>query len=431
MRIRLPALICVLASGACVSEQPVLGEHRLPAVEDLADAVLWLPDDTSFGERVVDVAGDLDGDDIDDLIVYAPDSPALYIHYGTTTWERELLLGGCSIRFAVGIVVSSAGDVDGDGRSDLLVSEPSNCRAYLVHGSEAPLCDAAPSTEITTSCTGRTTAHGIGDVDGDGLADFAVAPMTGEVALFYGRGSRFPDRLSEADADATFVAGTGDSEFGFHVGPGGNVDGGRDVKSEFFITSIHASLLYRSGSARFSGLIAVDRAAARFADDSIGLHRPVGLGDLDQDGRGDFAINGFTSLHSVYYGREEIYGSADSDLIGTHPGDSGAIRTGDLNGDGALDIAVSEPVLEVGSEGVAGGLHLLFGTTERLSSSVVLLETAVTWVSRDDRPGTPSIATGDIDGDGVGELVVAAPNSDRVYLVLDPGAAARGSSRGR
>jgi FG-GAP repeat len=410
-------LLAAACSAGCVSEGAVLGEPELPHLAELADAVLRGPQAMPGLDRVA-VAGDLDGDGSADIIAYAAASSSLHIRHGTADFPADESLA-CAITFDASIQVAAVGDVDGDARADLLVSTPSTCRTHVVYGSESGLCGAVPSAEILTPCGESAIGHGVGDVDGDGLADFVIAPVGGGAALFHGRTARFPAELSASDADATLLAGEGDADFGLHVAPAGDTDG--DGRSDFFITTTIASLLYRGPPARFSGPVPPDRAAARLVDGSIGIHAPAGLGDLDRDGRGDFALNGFASLYSIYYGRDAVDGVPDAALVGTHAGSSGqTIRTGDLDGDGALDIAIGDPDLFLGEmDGPRGGVHILYGGTGRLSGSVSLVERSAIW--RAGAPGqeaATAIAVGDVDGDGIDDLAVASPGARAVYIVL-------------
>lgn len=385
----------------------MLGDHGLPDLADLADAVLRVPEDAPAPD-VVDVAGDL-------LLAYASGTPTLWL------WSGDGPLDACSMTFDAGIDVASAGDVDNDQRADLLISTPVTCETYLVYGDDG-LCGAAPDAQFVVPCDAGSIARGVGDVDRDGHADFIIAELGRRAWLFYGRASRFSGVLTAADADATFAPGASDTDFGFHVAPAGDTDG--DGAADFFITVHGATLLFRGGTERFAGDVPADRAAARLDDDSIGLHTPVGLGDLDGDYRDDFALNGFVSLYSLYYGREDAFQAPEAALLGTAVGSHGAsIRTAELDGDGEPDLAILDPQMVIDDQSV-GGVHVLYGAG-RLSGAVSLLEQSATWVlgedeSLDGQPIPTSIATGDLDGDGIDDLAVAVPGVRHIYVVFGP-----------
>lgn len=102
-----------------------------------------------------------------------------------------------------GISVATAGDVNGDGYSDVIVGAPfyddgqAEGRVYLCHGSSAGLA-LAPAITIRGLCPlGRfgSSAGTAGDVDGDGLSEIIVG------------GSKFTGTVGTT-GDGTFRAGS-------------------------------------------------------------------------------------------------------------------------------------------------------------------------------------------------------------------------------
>jgi hypothetical protein len=105
----------------------------------------------------------------------------------------------------LGSAVSSAGDVNGDGYSDLLIGAPgydgggtSLGKAYLVLGPLSGTLDAAEADgQFLGSNNGDEIGEelaGVGDMDGDGLGDVAFGGPTirlkegaeGQICVFYG-----------------------------------------------------------------------------------------------------------------------------------------------------------------------------------------------------------------------------------------------------
>jgi hypothetical protein len=90
--------------------------------------------------------------------------------------------------------------------------------------------------------------------------------------------------------------------------------------------------------------------------------------------------------------------------------------TGDLNGDGAFDLAVGAPGSDVGGPD-RGAVWMLFLNAEgRVRDQQRIADDAGGFrgdLGNDDRFGSAIAAVGDINGDGIGDLAVGAPNDDR------------------
>ena len=173
------------------------------------------PDDTSsnLGQYFVSILGDVDGDSIPD--VYASDwnnaasgasTGRVFVHSGKDG-ERLLTVTGHAPGEGFGTSPAVCGDVNGDGRADLVVgawqhaSVASSAGAVYLHsGADGSLLQRWASTQAGDTL--GFDAVGLGDVDGDGAVDFlltsawsaARGPKTGRV--FVVAGPRF-DPASE------------------------------------------------------------------------------------------------------------------------------------------------------------------------------------------------------------------------------------------
>jgi hypothetical protein len=156
----------------------------------------WVQDDqvgTLFG-RVVSTAGDVNGDGYADIVIGAPDSDATQENVGQATLYLGSSSGlgaspawtarGTQANAHFGRSVGTAGDINGDGYSEVIVGAPGvgyygrevNGRALVYHGSPSGLSASADWTvqHDQASALFGTSAGAAGDVNGDGYADVIV-----------------------------------------------------------------------------------------------------------------------------------------------------------------------------------------------------------------------------------------------------------------
>ena len=134
---------------------------------------------------------------------------------------------------------SDAGDVNGDGFADLLLSVPgfdsANGAVYVVHGQAATLpsmaLEDADTALVGTRGFGTGSAlDGGGDVNGDGYADVLIgngggfyAPVQGATYVVYGAATGIPDGLLN-DAQVHILAEEAGTNAGGAISHAGDVD---------------------------------------------------------------------------------------------------------------------------------------------------------------------------------------------------------------
>lgn len=308
--------------------------------------------DWQIGYAVGD-AGDVDGDTIHDIIAGGPiDSAGRARVYsgatGTILWHFDGEVAGDNF----GAAVSGAGDVDGDGHADVAIGAPLNDAAgtnagkvYVYSG----LTGAVIRTHLgaSTALFGSGLANA-GDINGDGKSDLIVgAPGAGPAPL--GRAYVYsgldgslllPALAPNAPLSSTFgtffVAGLGDVDG----------DGGRDLYVGDYGDTTNGGA---SGKAYiYSGATGaiVRTFIGPFAS---GLGPGRGAGDVNRDGREDVIIGLYTSaLGGTSAGRIEVRSGADGSLLrsfthtiaGSQLGFD-AVGVGDVNGDCAVDFLCS------------------------------------------------------------------------------------------
>ncbi|MEO8209255.1 MAG: FG-GAP-like repeat-containing protein, partial [bacterium] len=274
-----------------------------------------------------------------------------YIYYGGAAMNSvaDVIMTGEDFSILFGFSVSGAGDVNGDGYSDVIVGAPefgaSAGRAYIFYGSSVMnnIADVVMDGEAANNYFGSSVSEA-GDINGDGYSDVVIGAYgfttnKGKVYIYYGGSvmNNFPD-----------VNMTGENindKFGVSVSSAGDVnnDGYSDVivGAEGFDISTGRAYIY------YGGNIVNNVADVVMTGESIYFgHSVSDAGDVNGDGYDDIIISayGYSSYLGkayIFFGGTSMNNNADITMTGEGENNyfgysvSGA---GDLNGDGYSDL---------------------------------------------------------------------------------------------
>lgn len=335
--------------------------------------------------------------------------------------EADVTIVGDSIGEYAGVAVAAISDRDGDGFDELFIGARGNDEGgtdagavYILSSSGGPW-GAVPqrllvtaNTKIIGALAGDETGRGVSelsDLDGDGLPELLVGAQmngaggakAGAASLLFSGGalSTGAASLSVTTADLTLLGAHGERA-AWTVSGVNDIDGdGADEllisahgKSDAGDSAGGAYLVYSAVARSRRGEVQLAEAAVSILGErehDLAGYATAPLRDVDGDGRGDVLI-----------------GARDQDSNGDQSGAAYLLRSSGALATGGSPLPLADADLKLIGE------HAGDGAGRRLSSA------------------------GDVDGDGLDDLLIGAPYSSvfaehagAAYVVLSSGALAQ------
>jgi len=327
--------------------------------------------------------------------------------------SNGIVVNGLSAGNGLGISVGGAGDVNGDGIDDFIVGASGVHtngllrvgQSYVIFGD----ADGFPSGIDLNGLNGSNgfsvsgvdaedgsgfSVSGAGDINGDGFDDIIIGAqraspdgrsLAGESYVVFGGSGEFPAEISLSSLD----------------GVNGFVIIGRDSEDEGEMRASAAGDINGDGiDDIIVGAPAVDTSNGTVANNQ---------GE-------SYVIFGTTDGFAAQFDLRDLDGSNGFAISGDNAGDVSGLSVsaaGDINGDGIDDIIIGA----IGV-GIGGAAYVVYGNDQGFAATLSLAAIngengfVLRGLGSMDRTGQSVSGTGDVNGDGIDDIIVAAPFAD-------------------
>jgi hypothetical protein len=379
---------------------------------------------------------DFNGDGYDDVLVgaHAPVptdglTGKAFVYYGGVGTTFNSVADG--VLFStdplgwVGYSVSSAGDFNGDGFADVLVGMPKSDnggvdtgQVFLLYGGAGVMLGSVVDIYLLGSAEAGArfgwSVSSAGDVNGDGYSDVVIGAPGGQLADAYlYLGSANPPLVSKILEPSALIKSARTAAFGVSVSGAGdlNGDGFADVlmsATDYMggdFSEVCASEIYLGAE-----VINVEKDGdiTGAANEQCSL-RAIKAGDLNGDGFSDVVarISGRSQGMRIFLGGMELPKAADMTFSAPAGNRSKEIAgVGDVNGDGADDVAFTE--LITSTRPYTSKISVYLGKLDAKSTVLTQTPAAVIpngSVGSSDLFGWSISAAGDVNGDSFDDFV--------------------------
>jgi len=381
--------VLIGAISYCYETGQVYLYYGGPDMDTIPDIVMTGEDANNYFGYSVAGAGDVNGDGYDDVLVGA------YRYENSDYWEvgrAYLYLGGSNMDGKADIVmtgeapedyydvefgykVAGAGDVNGDGYDDILISarcEGYNINVYLFYGGAAMdnIADAIIAKQRDPisiySLSWNEALSGVGDVNQDGYDDILIGEcvysedknIVGRAYLYYG-GVDFDN-----EADVIFTGELDMKYLGRKVASAGDVNNDGFLDLLIGCGGYKVNLYFGGPDMDTSPDLILDGAV--YGKTTYYGESMTGGVDINHDGYDDVVVGAYgyatsTGRAYIYYGGPNMDDQVDGILTGIENSCFGFSLAAlqDVNGDGFSELLVGAPYY---GEYYNGDAYLYFGS---------------------------------------------------------------------
>ncbi|MES2734428.1 MAG: IPT/TIG domain-containing protein [Bacteroidota bacterium] len=291
----------------------------------------------------------------------------------------------------------AAGDLDGNGKVDLVVANSSANSVSLLRNVSIPGA-LSPASFVSTSLTGLSGAIDValGDVDGDGKLDVAVANSSAAtVSVFRNLANAGTLNTASFAPKTDFLVGNNPYSLAI-----ADLDG--DGRPDIAVANRGTQTISLLRNVGHAGNIAFANKVD-FPAPSAPFH--LRMADLDGDGKPEIILAHDGATVSVYQ-NTSIPGTLALAARANYPtgANSNAVALGDLNNDGKPEVVTSN----------FNGRSASILTNNRAAIGSISFMPNVDFPSNGG--GTIGVALGDLDGDRKPDMAICNQESNRLSL---------------
>jgi hypothetical protein len=352
--------------------------------------------------------GDLDGDGKADIVVANNTSSNTISVFRNTSTSRTVSLAA-KVDFSTGNNPNSVviGDVDGDGKLDLVVTNVDDNTISVFRNTSTPgsitTGSFASKVDLTTGDVPYSVA--LGDIDGDGKPDLVVANVENNTVSVL-RNKSTSGSITTGSFASKVDYTTGDVPYSVALG---DIDG--DSKLDLVVANEENNTVSVLRNTSTYGSITAGSFALKVDFTTSGSPYCIVIGDVDRDDKPDLVITNAGNNTVSVLRNTSTYGSITessfAEKVDFTTGEGPySVALGDIDGDGKLDLVVANAE--------NNKVSVLRNTSTYGSITAGSFVSKVDFTTGD----LPySVALGDIDGDGIPDVTVANAGSNTVSVL--------------